>query len=77
MDGFNVTKPAGRRISSYLIDGFQITIIKTRIKETNFYKWNKILVQHAHMWTHELIPKVYTELKILRMRTIKENVNFV
>lgn len=35
MDGFNVTKPAGGHISLYLIDGFQLAIIKTGIKETN------------------------------------------
>lgn len=63
IDGFNVTKHAAGHISSYLIDGFQIAIIKTGIKETNKKERNKILVLHAHTWTHKLIPKVYIELK--------------
>lgn len=59
MVGFNVTKPASRARSSYVIDGFQIAIIKTRRKEER----DKVLVLHPHTWTHKLIPKVYTELK--------------
>lgn len=76
MDGFNVTKPASGPRSSYLIDGFQIPIIKIDTKERNKNKKNKVLALHAHMWTLKLIPKVHVELKSM-YKTIRENVNFV
>lgn len=63
MDGFNVTKPASGPRSSYLIDGFQIPIIKIETKERN-KKRNKVLVLHAHTWTLKLIPKVKHRVKI-------------
>lgn len=76
MDGFNVTKPASGPRSSYLIDGFQIPIIKIDTKERNKNKKNKVLALHTHMWTLKLIPKVHVELKSM-YKTIRENVNFV
>lgn len=76
MDGFNVTKPASGPRSSYLIDGFQIPIIKIDTKERNKNKKNKVLALHTHMWTLKLIPKGHVELKSM-YKTIRENVNFV
>lgn len=65
MDGFSVTKPAGGLRSSYIIDGFQIALKKTRMKERKKKERDNVF-PHACTKTRKLISKVDTELKSIQ-----------